>query len=308
MRILTALGIQSLFKKLKNIKEFNLYKIDIQYREAILEILKKDNNFNLIIIYEKLTGEISFEELINKIKIINNEIKIIFLLENKNDELEKILFNKNIKNIFYNNEINFEEFIFKIKNINFSEEELLKKEIEKLNKIISEKNNEIIKYKNNKSKNKKINNKNENKNLNLKNKKEFNKMNNYEKNNFIKSVIITEINYEKFKIIRNKMKKLNKQSFLFSSKIEYLNLNEQGFLYRNKKIKYYDNIIFILNMNLEEIKKINKIINLIKIKYLIKDEKINIIFIKNKYNSINLKILKNIFKNYNVLDKIKLNM
>ncbi|MBP3830956.1 MAG: hypothetical protein ILA02_01020 [Clostridia bacterium] len=75
--------------------------------------------------------------------------------------------------------------------------------------------------------------------------------------------------------------------------------------YLNKKIKYY-NLVFLINSNLEEIKKLNKIINLIKIKYFIKNNKINILFIDNK-NSIDLKILKNIFKENKVIGKINFN-
>ena len=75
--------------------------------------------------------------------------------------------------------------------------------------------------------------------------------------------------------------------------------------YLNKKIKYY-NLIILINSNLEEIKKLNKIINLIKIKYFIKNNKINILFINNK-NSIDLKILKNIFKKNKVIGKIDFN-
>lgn len=75
--------------------------------------------------------------------------------------------------------------------------------------------------------------------------------------------------------------------------------------YLNKKIKYYD-LVFLINSNLEEIKKLNKIINLIKIKYFIKNNKINILFIDNK-NSIDLKILKNIFKENKVIGKINFN-
>ena len=75
--------------------------------------------------------------------------------------------------------------------------------------------------------------------------------------------------------------------------------------YLNKKIKYY-NLIILINSNLEEIKKLNKIINLIKTKYFIKNNKINILFIDNK-NSIDLKVLKNIFKENKVIGKINFN-
>ena len=273
LEILTALGNNNLYKKIKNIKEFNLYKNDIQYREGIIELLKNNNNFDLIIIYEKIPGEISFEELINKIKIINNEIKIIFILENKNEFLENILMKKNIKNIFYNNRINFEEFILRIKNINYSEKDFLKEENKKLKEIIFKKNEQINNFE-------KINYKNI-------------------KNKIIKLLIISEFDFYEFKKIKNELKnKLNHKDFLIRYKIEYLDLNKL-----NKKIKYAKNLIFIVNSDFEEIKKIIKKINLIKIKHLINNKKINFIFIGNK---INLKILKNIFKNYNILGKIKL--
>ena len=74
--------------------------------------------------------------------------------------------------------------------------------------------------------------------------------------------------------------------------------------YLNKKVKYY-NLIFLVNSNIEEIKKLNKIISFIKLKYYIKKEKINIIFIDN--DSIDLEILKTVFKKYKVLGKIKFN-
>ena len=273
MEVLTALGNNNLFKKLKTINGIKLYKNDIQYREGIIEVLKEDKNIDLIIIYEKILGSIEFEELINKIKIINNEIKFIFILENKNEKLENILLNNNIKNIFYNNEINFNEFILKIKNINFSEKDILKKENEKLKKIVFEKNEEINNYKKIK--------KNEN-NLIKKNKE--------------KILIITNLKFNEFKKIKNKLIKLNEKLNL-----EYLFLNNI-----NKKIKYYENIFFLIYENILEIKKTKNKIKIINLKYYINNKKIKIIFLENKNNSINLKILKNIFKENSVLGKIKI--
>lgn len=273
MEVLTALGNNNLFKKLKTINGIKLYKNDIQYREGIIEVLKENDNINLIIIYEKILGSIEFEELINKIKIINNEIKFIFILENKNEKLENILLKNNIKNIFYNNEINFNEFILKIKNINFSEKDILKKENEKLKKIVFEKNEEINNYKKIK--------KNEN-NLIKKNKE--------------KILIITNLKFNEFKKIKNKLIKLNEKLNL-----EYLFLNNI-----NKKIKYYENIFFLIYENILEIKKTKNKIKIINLKYYINNKKINIIFLENKNNSINLKILKNIFKENSVWGKIKI--
>ena len=221
----------------------------------------------------KFHGEISFEELIDKIKIINNKIKIIFILENNN--LEKMLINKNIKNIFYNNQINFNEFILKLKNINFSEEELLKREIKKLNKIILEKNNELNKYKNGLIKSDLL----PSENIKLKN-KIFNKN---------KLLIISQIGVENLKIIKDNLKNNLNDNY----KIEYSNnLN---------KIKYYKKIIFILNSNLEEIKILKNKINLVQEKYSLENKKIKILFINDK---IDIYLLKIIFKNFTVLGVI----
>ena len=293
MQILTALGIKELYYRLKNIKELNIYKNDILYKEGILEILKNNKQIKVIIIYEKIPGEISFLELINKIKNINNEIKIVFILENKNPELEKILNENNIKNIFYNSEINFKDFIFKIKNIDLSENELLIKEIEKLKQIILEKNQELNKYKSLFDNKKVIINKEIfKKQFNLIKKLFFNKHQiNSIKNKTNKILVISEINFYNYK----KIKKIIQKKINF--KIEYLNLNNL-----NIKIKKYDNIIFLINSNFDEIKNGIEKINILKQNY--SEKKINILFLQDKYNPISIKILKKIFK-YKILGEIK---
>ena len=116
IKVLTAIGNENLNNILKEQDEFEILENDIFYKEGILEFLEKNNDVDILILYENLAGEINIINLINKIKIINNEINIFFILENKNDELEKILKKENIKNIFYINEINVNDFIDKIKN------------------------------------------------------------------------------------------------------------------------------------------------------------------------------------------------
>mgnify|MGYP000073633823 CR=1 FL=1 len=146
-------------KLLKNIKKNNnikfIYK-NIQYREAIIEILKKEKDLNeiikaqecftiknldvdgkdlialgikpgkdigIIFISEDIPGEISIEELINEIKLINKKIEIIFFLnrknKNKEEKLKKIKVNKiyyikKINNKFKNNEKNIKNKIIAI--------------------------------------------------------------------------------------------------------------------------------------------------------------------------------------------------
>ena len=106
IRILTAIGNQNLNNTLKKEKEFEILENDIFYREGILEFLEKNKNIDILILYEKLYGEINLINLIKNIKKINNEINIFFILENKNEELERLLKIENVNNIFYNNELN----------------------------------------------------------------------------------------------------------------------------------------------------------------------------------------------------------
>lgn len=135
-KIITAINNPKLSEELKKEKNFKVIGKDIQYKEAILEILEKNNFIDIIIISEKIPGEINLEKLIEKIKLINNKIKIIFILEKENEKLEKILIKNKIFDIYYNNKINLKELI---KIIN-KKEVNMEEEIIKLKKIIKEKN------------------------------------------------------------------------------------------------------------------------------------------------------------------------
>ena len=301
LKILTAMDNPELNNRLKNVHNFNVYINDIQYKEGIIDILKKDSNFDILIIFEKLPGEIEIEKLIKKIKEINNKIKIIFILENKNEKLEKILFNENIKNIFYNNKINFNEFINEIKKLEFSEEEILKKEIDKLNEIILNKNNEILKYKNknnnllineNKIKKEKII---KNKLINKKKRKNeekcqiigfINNLENIYKNNYEelleklnllkdnKRILIInlnkKINYKKINTEKNNNKNIYEMNYEKINKNNYINKNNNYYIKINDKIKLFNFELFLKNKkyyknNFEKI--INNLLNKNKKEY-----------------------------------------
>lgn len=148
IKIITATGNKNLNIMLKKEKDFEILENDIFYKEGILEYLENNKKIDVLILYEKLSGEINIIKLIKKIKTINNEINIFFVLDNKNEKLEKILKNENIKNIFYNDEINIEDFIVRIKNTKINIEEKLKKEIKILKNIIEAKDKKILEYKN----------------------------------------------------------------------------------------------------------------------------------------------------------------
>ena len=135
-KILTAINNPKLNEELKKESNFQIIGKDIQYKEAILEVLEKNNKIDLIILSDKIPGEIKLENLIEKIKLENDKIKIIFILEKENNKIEKILIKNNIIDIYYNNKINLKELI---KIIN-KQEINMEEEIIKLKKIIEEKN------------------------------------------------------------------------------------------------------------------------------------------------------------------------
>ena len=152
-KVITALLNKTVNEKLKEYEEINVIMNDIQYKEGIIEALEINPEIEYIILSELLPGEILINELIEKIKQIKNEIKIIIILEKENKELENYLFSRGNIHIFYNNEIKIKEIAELIININKNEE--LEQEIKKLKELINQKDNfeneyEIKKDENNK--------------------------------------------------------------------------------------------------------------------------------------------------------------
>ena len=98
-KILTAIDNEKILKKIRKNKITN--KENILYKEALIDIIEKNKKIDIIIISEKIPGEINIIKLIKKIKKINNKIKIIIILSNKKSEekLKKI----NIEDIYFEN-------------------------------------------------------------------------------------------------------------------------------------------------------------------------------------------------------------
>ena len=203
-KIITAIGNENINNELK--KQINLQVLlnDIQYKEGIVEVLEDYEDIDFIIINSELPGEMSLKQLIQNILEINKRIKIIIFSENKNEELEKYLYNKGVYKVLYDNEIEISDLI-KLVNNN-SENDELKEEINKLKEIILEKekrkNKNIFKI---------LKNKIKNIILKIKNKLNKNKINNiynnYEnKNNKNKNIIKIKKHKNK-KIIINSISK-----------------------------------------------------------------------------------------------------
>ena len=76
-KIITAIDNAEINKLLKKEEDIKIISKDISYKEGILEQLEKNKEVDIIIINEKIDGEIQLNKLIKKIKekIKNIEIK-----------------------------------------------------------------------------------------------------------------------------------------------------------------------------------------------------------------------------------------
>lgn len=265
--IITAISEEKILKKIINNKITE--NRNILYKEAIIDILKKNKNIEIIIISENIQGDIDFIKLIKKIKNINKKIEIIIILSNK--KLEKELIKNNIKSIYYNNLFSINKLLKKLNQNNLNNK-IVNKKINN-NKLNKRKINYII----NKFKN--IKNKINNKKINYIAKKVIMIYGNDKINRKIIKLIILKkllIENKKIIIINIKTNKIKKQE----KKIKIINIKKIKNKYylkieNNKKLKEK-----IINKNIKEIININKIL-------------------KNKNRLIKIKILKNIIKKYN---------
>lgn len=128
-KIILAVNNKKIISKIKKDNKNEIIN-NVQYREAILEIMEENKNIDEIYIEENLPGTISIEKLIEKINIRNKKIKLNIFLEKENINKINKLKKLGIKNIYIKNKIK-----------------------EKINK------NNMIKLNNNIIKNNKINNK-----------------------------------------------------------------------------------------------------------------------------------------------------
>lgn len=329
MKIITALANEEINKKIKE-KGLEIIGKDIQYQEAVIQILEINKSVNLLILSSLLQGDLNIYEFINIIKYKFPNLEIIIILEKEDLELRKFIISKGINNIYYNNRTTFDEILEKLKElenktnktkINYKTKESKnteKKQINKIKKYLHiklKKINKIIFFKNKKiklEKNKKIiailgppkigktifslifS-------LNIKNKKIL--IINSDKKKNIKIIIGKKIKKEKnskqkwkknIDILLTQKDKTTKENLLTSNqKNRYNEIISEQFL------DEYDYIIIDSNnINEEEIdiKKIDKIILLVEANLLGIDETREIleeIIHKQKYQKDNVKIIFN---------------
>lgn len=345
-KIITALGNQVLNNELKKINEFEIVANDLQYKEAIIELLEINENVNYIILSGILPGNITLTDLITKIKIINNNIEIIILLEKREKEIEKKLKEQKIKNVLYIDNIKINDIIKILKNKKINnktkipQEENIKNEINRKIKI----NNNIKKqikteckvisvlgsngvgksiysvcmsnYLNNK-KNKiliidfDILNNSIHTILGI---SKYNKKKNNKRiiNDFIINVdnnisVLTGEN-----IIKKYKKNINyivKLLEILKEKYDYIIIDTSAecFFDINKTIINKSDInIFLLEANLLEITKATKLLEIYNKNWNIDERKIKIVINKYNKNAISMSIIKKLFSDYEIIGKLEM--
>ena len=345
-KIITALGNQVLNNELKKINEFEIVANDLQYKEAIIELLEINKNVNYIILSGILPGNITLTDLITKIKIINNNIEIIILLEKKEKEIEKKLKEQKIKNVLYIDNIKINDIIKILKNKKINnktkipQEENIKNEIKRKIKI----NNNIKKQIKTECKvisvlgsnrvgksiysvcmSNYLNNK-KNKILII----DFDILNNSihtifgiskynkKKNNkrIINDCIINVDNNISVltgeNIIKKYKKNINyivKLLEILKEKYDYIIIDTSAecFFDINKTIINKSDInIFLLEANLLEITKATKLLEIYNKNWNIDERKIKIVINKYNKNAISMNIIKKLFSDYEIIGKLEM--
>lgn len=260
IKIITAIGNPNLNNVLKKYEEFNIIGNDILYLDGIFELFENNTDVNYLIIGDQFKGK--YENIISKIKEINNKVKIITVI--KKDYKEKNeLYKIGISEIFYEDE-NIENIInyLKSKNIEYLNIEL-RNEIDNLKKMV------------------------------LENKKQ---------KNILKNICIGFVGTPGIGVTTSCIlfaKALNKKNKILLIDFNFIN-SQIGFLY-NKKINYskinennFDELIFSVDKNIDILIGLDELNNFKKINYTNLKKHIN--DLKNKYDYIFIDI--NICENF----------
>lgn len=133
-KVITALANPNVNEKLKKYDKIEVIANDIQYKEGIIELLEEHNQVDFVIISELLQGDIELKDLIEKLKVMDTNIEIIIILEKENKEFENILLAKGNIYIFYNNQVEIKEIAQLI--IGKSDTQELEAQIKKLKEMI----------------------------------------------------------------------------------------------------------------------------------------------------------------------------
>ena len=110
-KIISALGGDFIKNKLVEAK----YEVlgDIDNQESLFKCINK-KSYNVLILSDSLTGFYSKYGLIKKIKSINKKLKIIVILEEKDEKFETYLLENGVEDFFNNGDFTLEDIISKL--------------------------------------------------------------------------------------------------------------------------------------------------------------------------------------------------
>lgn len=338
MKVITAIGIPEINKRIKNENVYEIIGRDIQYQEGIIEVLEEREDIEGLIISNILPEEIEFKELICKILEIASNIEIIVFLKEKNEEIELFLNSKKIYKIYFLN--NYEQFFISAKKTNMSKEDI-SKSIEEFKRMILK--NPIKEFKEEKSiiekaslsrgkiisitgvfgagksiisiiiakylsKNKKVLlidsdyfNSSINTILGISKFNNENIISKYDEN--LSIAYLGEIHFNNYENINQLFLKIKEEfDFIIIDTSSNLEMDKNRYILSNSS-----KIIALIEPNLSEVKKTNIFLEKVIKDFEIDIFKLNIIFNKvNKYK-ISMKILREIYSEINILGEINYN-
>ncbi len=325
-RVITAIGNPILNKELRS-QDINILCGDILYKEGILEFLEENNDIDFIIVNENIPGNIRIEELTDKIRQKNNKIKVILITKNHDDKvrvfrkiekidkekIENIILNKNsvynMKTIpindFFDDDTKDGKVISilgpngigkSIFSITFSNSIKDKKVLIVDFDVFNNSLNNLLGIKDNgKKKSYIVNN-----NIDITDYivKIENNMDYLLSMNLIFNTEL-QVSSQRIRNIISRLK--NKYDYII------VDTSAEGLIeYTKEVVKISDEIIFISGANLLEIKKSQKLLDIYTKEWNIPKEIIKIIFNKYTKQSLDDEVLKQIFRNYEIIGKIKL--
>lgn len=261
MEIITAIENEKIARKIRENSEADIIGTDIQYQEAVIEILEKNKNIKLLILSSLLPGELGLYEFINIIRYKNPKLEIIIILEKENKETEQFLISKGINNIYYNNKTTLEEISKKINEINNKNKlEEIENKRNNLEKIILQKNN-LNKIKNKINYFKNIKNK---KNIKInKNKTKIISIIGAPKVGKTIFSLFLSLNIKNKKILIITLNKKNDMEIILGKNKKNIAKKEENIFIWNKKIEimshqkdnFYKNILKITEKNMENLSR-----------------------------------------------------
>lgn len=109
-KIITALGNPIVNNELKKYEKYDVFCDDLQYQEAVLDVLANDEP-NVIILSGLLQGQFEFCEFVFEVKKKNIAARIIVIVDEIDAETKNLLISKGIFDIFNDDQITMQDII-----------------------------------------------------------------------------------------------------------------------------------------------------------------------------------------------------